>query len=82
MEKSEFIDNFIDRLYMCGEKDDGKYILTLKEATQAAEEMYTHYKELIDIIENMYINHKINSLNNYLNKHEDVIRKLIKNNKH
>ena len=41
--KSEFVDEFLDRLYMNGTKDEGKYILTLTEATNAAVEIYNQY---------------------------------------
>jgi hypothetical protein len=41
--KEEFVDEFLDRLYMNGSKEDGKYILTLPEATQAAIEIYNDF---------------------------------------
>ena len=41
--KDEFIDEFLDRLYMNGTKDDGKYILTLSQATSAANEIYNEF---------------------------------------
>lgn len=41
--KNEFIDEFLDRLYLNGSKEDGKYILTLSEATNAAEEIYNQF---------------------------------------
>ena len=44
LDKEKFIDEFLDRLYMNGKKDDGLYILRLSEAENAA-------KELFDIIE-------------------------------
>lgn len=41
--KEDFIDEFLDRLYINGSKEDGKYILTLKEATNAAKEIYNGF---------------------------------------
>ena len=41
--KNEFIDEFLDRLYVNGTKDDGKYILTLSQATNAANEIYNEF---------------------------------------
>lgn len=41
--KEEFIDEFLDRLYINGSKEDGKYILTLTQATQAANEIYNEF---------------------------------------
>lgn len=41
--KEDFIDEFLDRLYINGSKEDGKYILTLKEATNAAKEIYNEF---------------------------------------
>ncbi len=40
MEKKEFIDEFMDRIYLIGSKDNGKYILTLTQAEQVASELY------------------------------------------
>ena len=40
MEKKEFIDEFMDRIYLIGSKDNGKYILTRSQAEQAASELY------------------------------------------
>jgi len=41
--KEEFVDEFLDRIYLNGSKDDnGKYILTLQEATTVAEEMFNY----------------------------------------
>jgi len=41
--KEEFIDEFLDRLYMNGTKDEGNYILTLTQATNAANEIYNQF---------------------------------------
>lgn len=40
MEKKEFIDEFVDRIYLIGSKENGKYILTLSQAEEAASELY------------------------------------------
>jgi hypothetical protein len=36
----EFIDEFMDCIYLSGSKDDGKYILTLSQAEQAAKDLF------------------------------------------
>lgn len=41
--KEEFVDEFLDRLYMNGTKENEKYILTLSQATTAANEMYDQF---------------------------------------
>lgn len=40
---NSFIDEFLDRLYVNGSKEDGKYVLTLNEATTAATEIYNEF---------------------------------------
>ncbi len=40
LNKKEFIDEFMDRIYLLGTKEDGKYILTLTQAEKAASELY------------------------------------------
>ncbi len=86
MNKEKFIDEFLNRLYLNGHEEDScHYALSVPEATKAAEDMFAHYKDLIDLLEHMYINHKINNLDNYLNNSGcgEAIKELIKeNNKH
>lgn len=41
--ENEFVDEFLDRLYMCGKKEDGYYILSLEEATDAAKQIFKEY---------------------------------------
>lgn len=41
MEEEQFVDEFLDRIYICGSKEDDKYILTLSQATQAAKELFS-----------------------------------------
>lgn len=40
--KDEFIDEVLDMIYLNGTKEDGKYILTLTQATQVAKEIYKY----------------------------------------
>ncbi len=40
IDKKQFIDEFMDKIYLIGNKEDGKYILTLKQAEEAAAELY------------------------------------------
>jgi hypothetical protein len=40
MSKKEFVDEFLDTLYLIGHKEDGKYYLTISEATLAAEQLF------------------------------------------
>ena len=44
--ESEFVDEFLDRLYMNGTKENGNYVLTLTQATNAANEIYNQYFKL------------------------------------
>lgn len=37
---NEFVDEFLDSLYLSGTKEDGKYVLSLSQATQAAKDFY------------------------------------------
>ncbi len=43
--KKQFIDEFMDRIYLNGSKEDGKYILTLTEAEKSASEVYNLFKD-------------------------------------
>jgi hypothetical protein len=40
IDKKQFIDDFMDKIYLIGNKEDGKYILTLKQAEEAASQLY------------------------------------------
>lgn len=40
MTKSQFIDEFMDKLYLIGTKENGFYTLTLSQAQNAASELY------------------------------------------
>lgn len=40
--KDEFVDEVLDMMYLNGSKEDGKYILTLAQATQVAKEIYKY----------------------------------------
>jgi hypothetical protein len=37
---AEFVDEFMDCIYLSGSKDDGKYILTLSQAEAAAKDLF------------------------------------------
>jgi hypothetical protein len=41
--RDKFIDEFLDKLYLCGHKENGNYILSLSEATDAAEQIYNEF---------------------------------------
>lgn len=82
MDKASYVDEFLDRLYCCGHKEDGEYKLSLSEATLAAENMFIEHQKLINMIENLYINHKIKSTDAFLKHHEQEILEIIKDNKH
>ncbi|MEI8007993.1 MAG: hypothetical protein WCI00_00665 [bacterium] len=45
IDQKAFIDEFMDRIYLHGTKDDGKYVLTLSQAEAAAAEFYQWVKD-------------------------------------
>jgi hypothetical protein len=57
--EKQFVDEFIDRLYLNGSKEDGKYIQTLPQLECAAKEIYREFFK-----ENNDLNNNKDNLNN------------------